>query len=60
MFQVVQVVEGGPCSRLVEEGDILTRVGDVEVKGMQLKDIAKFTLGVEGSKTKLILLRGKY
>ena len=53
------MVGGGPCSGLVKEGDILTRVGDVDVSGMQLKDIPAFTLGVEGSKISLMLMRGR-
>jgi C-terminal processing protease CtpA/Prc len=58
LLQVAEVVEGGPCSDFVKEGDILSRVGDVDVAGMQLEDITKFTLGVEGSKTILMLSRG--
>ena len=53
------MVGGGPCSGLVKEGDILTHVGDADVSGMQLKDITKFTQGVEGSKTNLIFMRGQ-
>ena len=59
MPQVAEVVEGGPCSEFVREGDFLAGVGDVDVSGMQLKDITKFTIGVEGSETDLKLIRGE-
>jgi hypothetical protein len=49
----------GQDSGLIKEGDLLIRVDDFDVRGKQLKDVAKFTLGIEGSKANLMLMRGQ-
>lgn len=54
---VLRTIDGSPASGVLESGDIITKVDDVEYKGEELTEAVKKMKGEEGTKVKITILR---
>jgi C-terminal processing protease CtpA/Prc len=58
-LEVASTVLGGPawCSKQIEPGDVLVKIGDVEVSSMDSRQLAPYILGKDGSDVALTFVR---
>ena len=57
-FLIVMVTEGGPAEESdIEVNDLLIGVGDQDVRGMTMEEVAALVKGKEGTKVSLTVLR---
>lgn len=57
---IVNVIDGAPASLAkIQVGDIIQKINEKDVKGMQLSDVANLVRGPENSTVELTLLRKK-
>lgn len=57
---LVQIYEGSPAAKAgLKDNDILTKVGDIEVTGMDLSEVVTYIKGEKGTDVDLTVLRGE-
>lgn len=60
VITLVQIYEGSPAAKAGLKGnDILTKVGDIEVTGMDLSEVVTYIKGEKGTDVDLTVLRGE-
>lgn len=60
MITLVQIYEGSPAAKAgLKDNDILTKVGDIEVTGMDLSEVVTYIKGEKGTDVDLTVLRGE-
>lgn len=60
VITLVQIYEGSPAAKAgLKDNDILTKVGDIEVTGMDLSEVVTYIKGEKGTDVDLTVLRGE-
>lgn len=60
VITLVQIYEGSPAAKAgLKDNDILTKVGDIEVTGMDLSEVVTYIKGEKGTDVDLSVLRGE-
>ena len=60
VITLVQIYEGSPAAKAgLKDTDILTKVGDIEVTGMDLSEVVTYIKGEKGTDVDLTVLRGE-
>ena len=60
VITLVQIYEGSPADKAgLKDNDILTKVGDMEVTGMDLSEVVTYIKGEKGTDVDLTVLRGE-
>lgn len=60
VITLVQIYEGSPAAKAgLKDNDILTKVGDIEVTGMDLSEVVTYIKGEKGTDVNLTVLRGE-
>ena len=60
VITLVQIYEGSPADKAgLRDDDILTRVGEMEVTGMDLSELVTYIKGEKGTEVELTVLRGE-
>ena len=60
VIALVQIYEGSPAAKAgLKDNDILTKVGDIEVTGMDLSEVVTYIKGEKGTDVDLTVLRGE-
>lgn len=60
VITLVQIYEGSPAAKAgLKDNDILTKVGDIEVTGMDLSEVVTYIKGETGTDVDLTVLRGE-
>ena len=59
-FTLVEVMEGGPCSKLpqIHAGDKIIEVNNINVVGLEIQEVVELVRGEKGSDVNLTLLQG--
>ena len=60
VITLVQIYDGSPAAKAgLKDNDILTKVGDIEVTGMDLSEVVTYIKGEKGTDVDLTVLRGE-
>lgn len=60
IITMVQVYEGSPAEKAgLKDNDVLYKVGDMEVTGMDLSEVVSYIKGERGTSVRLTVLRGE-
>lgn len=60
VITLVQIYEDSPAAKAgLKDNDILTKVGDIEVTGMDLSEVVTYIKGEKGTDVNLTVLRGE-
>lgn len=60
VITLVQIYEGSPAAKAgLKDNDILTKIGDIEVTGMDLSEVVTYIKGEKGTDVDLTVLRGE-
>lgn len=60
VITLVQIYEGSPAAKAgLKDNDILTKVGDIEVTGVDLSEVVTYIKGEKGTDVDLTVLRGE-